>query len=83
MSSVEGEKVIEAITKEATARHVLLGWEGLEEDLDGKLVPITYSPEKALELFNSHPEFYRLVVEFSADFSNYADAEEEATLGNS
>lgn len=45
------------IMREVVAKHVLVGWEGLEED-DGQ--PIAYSPERALELL-CDPSMHRLV----------------------
>jgi len=43
------EEQAEAITQEAVARHVLVGWENIEDD-DGN--PIPYSHEVALEFLN-------------------------------
>jgi len=45
------------VLREVVAKHVLVGWEGLEDD-DGQ--PLPYSPERALELL-SDPAMHRLV----------------------
>jgi len=41
---------IAEVIKPAVARHLLVDWEGLEDE-DGNEIP--YTPEKALELFNN------------------------------
>lgn len=50
--------------KKAVAKHILIDWEGLE-DANGE--SIQHSEEKALELFESHPDLYELIIEIAND----------------
>lgn len=77
--------VMDDRNKEAVARTILLGWEGLEEDgpvnAEGKSSPIKveYSIEKAIQCFNDYPEFYDMIIEYAQDISLFkGDKEEEA-----
>lgn len=75
--------VVDERNKEAVARHILLGWEGLEENQpDGSPVEVPYSVEKALECFDQYPEFYDMIVEYSQDISLFKEAKEEEAAGN-
>lgn len=74
--------LIENLTREAAARHILLGWENLDDD-DG--TPIPYSPERALEIFNDPTlhDFYKFVMQISTDSELYRREDMEESLGNS
>lgn len=66
------------LTREAVARHVLVGWENVEDD-DGNLIP--YSPEKSLEFLKDPAlsDLYQFVVLQASDAAAYrAEATEEA-----
>lgn len=67
------------LQKLAVANTVLLGWKGLEGD-DGK--PVEYSVQKAVELFNTHQDFYDLVVEYANDASMFKAQVQEDARGN-
>lgn len=71
----------EAITKEAAAAHILVGWENIEGD-DGQ--PIAYSPAKALEFFNDPAlaDLYQFVLVQAADASAYKLEADEEARGN-
>jgi len=71
--------LIESFRRKAMARHILLDWKNMEDD-EGKT--IQYSYEKALELFESIPEFYRGVIELSSDATNFKVEERSESLGN-
>lgn len=73
-------ELLEKLRKKAMARFVLLDWSNMEDD-DGK--PIEYSPEKALELFDSVPEFYRGIIDISSDAATFKAEEVSESLGNS
>lgn len=68
----------DALTREAVARHVLVGWEHIEDD-KGNAIP--YSPEKSIE-FLADPalaDLYQFVVLQASDAAAYkAEAEEDA-----
>lgn len=73
-------KDAEDLTKRAVAKHVLLGWKNLEDDDDQ---PIPFSSEKALEIFNEFPEFFRSVMNLASDVDNFRRDVVEAAKGNS
>ena len=75
-------EALDEVTMEAVATHVVMGWDGLEED-DGAVIP--YSPSMALEIFRN-PEggdVYRAVQEEASDLSNFRAKVEEQDRGNS
>lgn len=72
---------IKPIMKEAAARHLLVGWEGLEED-DGEDIP--FSTAKAVELLTD-PEcepLFNMVMEISQDEALFRKEEDEADASN-
>ncbi len=74
-------EVVEEITKEAFARFVMLGWDGLEDD-DGQ--PIEFSWEKALEFFKEDDwaHYYARCQAEAGDQANFRLMEEEEDVGN-
>lgn len=75
----EGEAVATKMFKQAAARTLLIGWQGVDwKGADGVLQEnVPYSEELAFTMFEEADEFYQLVDKFAADFSNYR-AEEVA-----
>ena len=69
-------ELAEKLTREAAAKHIIHGWENLEDD-NGNLIP--FSHEKAAELFEKSPDFLKLVLEYSND----AELFRESGVGNS
>lgn len=78
LAAARGDKVYEDVVKEAVSKHILLDWKHLL--VDGQEVP--YTNEKALEFFNSHPEFYNLVMSLASDIENFRNDEWEQKSGN-
>jgi hypothetical protein len=75
-------ETLERILKPVVAKHILKDWSGYTSD-DG--VPIAYSPEEAMKLFND-PEVLSLyddVLVMSGETSDYLEAFREDGLGNS
>jgi hypothetical protein len=67
---------MEKVTRQAMARHVLLGWENLDDD-EGN--PIPYSREKALEILTESREVFNIVGDFANDQAMFrADLQEDA-----
>lgn len=62
-------KKFDKIIAEATAKHILVDWEGLEED--GAI--LDYSHEEALRLLLEYPDFRDVVAETALDFQNYQE----------
>ena len=62
--SKQAAEKIEDITMRAMARHVLLGWENLDDD-NGE--PIPYSHEKALGVLRESRELYTIVAGYAND----------------
>jgi len=73
-------EIAEGILRKAIARHVLMDWENLTEE-DG--TDIGYSEEKAVELFESHNDFYMLVQDLSKEVDNFKRTTDEEAEGNS
>ncbi len=71
--------VVEDITLKAVAKHILLGWENLQDD-DGK--DIEYSQSKAEELLREAPDFFEQVLEIAQDRSLYQDQQDKDDLEN-
>ncbi len=76
----DAAKVLEDVIKKAMARHVLLGWENLEDDAGS---PIPYSEAKAMELLTGFPDFYRMVLEFAQEAEHFKRQSREDAKGNS
>lgn len=72
--------VLETIAIKAVAKHVLKGWEGLEDE-KGKT--IQYTTNKAEEVLLKYRDFYRLVNEFAQEQDLYRQEELESSEGNS
>ena len=64
------------ISKDAAAQALLHDWENLQDD-DGK--PIPFSREYARKIFDSHPDFFALVIELAEN----AELFREDAMGNS
>jgi len=71
-----------SMTQKATARHILLGWEGLLDD-DGK--PIPHSVEKATEILTNpdYRQFFRDILEMAGTQEIFEREDEAETEGNS
>lgn len=65
--SQQAQDTLRAVTREAVARHVLVGWENME--LQGK--PVAYSPEQALAIFDLAPDFLDFVMEEANNIENF------------
>lgn len=79
--TLSGEKVTELL-KPAVARHLLLGWKNLE---DAKGKPLTYSPEKALELFKDPAcaDLFLFVLETAGDSETFRKEDFQDSAKNS
>jgi hypothetical protein len=75
-------EAIEEITKKALAKHILLGWEGLENE-DG--TPIEYSLETAYKILTDpeYKDFYRMILDFAQDAEAFRNDAREEAAGNS
>lgn len=70
---------MEEVTKRVMAKHILLGWENLEDDA-GNAIP--YSAETAYDMFNESQPFFDLVSEMSADEQRFKCIADEDATGN-
>ena len=77
-----GSKERDRLIFKALARYVILDWENLEEEVDGKLVPVPCSREKAEQLLTDFEEFYVTVVDISADAELFRAEEVEESVKN-
>lgn len=74
-------QLAEALTREAYAKCILLGWENLL-DADGITV-IPYSEAKALKLLTDHQDFYDIVESLASEQQLFAEDAEAESEGNS
>lgn len=79
LGTVDGN-VLETIAIKATAKHVLKGWEGLEDE-NGK--EIEYTTLKAEDILLKYRDFYKLVSEFAQEQELYRQEAMEDAEGNS
>jgi len=75
--TISGEK-FDKIIRQASARHILVNWEGIEED--GKEVP--YSEEESYRLLTDYKDFREMIAEAALDFQNFQDGMLEEEEGN-
>lgn len=61
------DAINKAIDDEAFAEAVIVGWEGMEREEDGKLVPLPYSKENALWALRSSDVFRNFVMRAAED----------------
>jgi hypothetical protein len=73
------DKIAEGLLNKCMARHILLDWQGVEDD-DGNEIP--YSTEQALDNFEKYPEFRDLISDLSNDTEAYKVQEEEEITKN-
>lgn len=67
-------------TKQVAAKHVLVGWSGLTDDLGNEL---KYSAIIAKKLFDESYQFFKDVMEFAGDAEIEIREDAEERLGNS
>jgi len=70
---------MEGLAKKAVAKHIIQGWENLEDESG---VLISFSNDKALELFDKYPDFYNIVKEVSAEAEIFRTDDVEASAKN-
>ena len=70
---------LEDLTKRAMAKHILLGWENLDDDA-GK--PIPYSHEKALSILRESRELFNIVVGYADDQAMFREESNEEAEKN-
>ena len=73
------DDLLNDLTLRAVAKHVLLGWKGLQ--LDGKVVK--YTPEKAFELMKEFEDFQEDVVDAASMRETFRAAVVEENTKNS
>jgi hypothetical protein len=67
------EKIGLEILRKATAKYILLGWKGLDDDTG---IEIPYSEEKALELLQTR-DFFDEVVDIANDMDTFKSEDNE------
>ncbi|WP_241609748.1 hypothetical protein, partial [Rosenbergiella australiborealis] len=65
------------------ARYLMLDWKGVGEVIDGKEVPIDYTPERGLALLKQEPQVYWSVITSSSKFSKEIEEAKADTVGKS
>lgn len=75
--TISGEK-FDSIVIEASAKFILVDWEGIKEDG----VTVDYTPEQSLRLLTDFPDFREVVSEIAMDFNNFKEEETKESEGN-
>jgi hypothetical protein len=70
----------EHVIQEVYAESVLLDWKGVIDE-EGNAIPFTY--ENVIDLLQSYPEIFNMVLTEATRFSNFKFAEDEYTVKNS
>jgi hypothetical protein len=70
---------VERINKDAAAKHVVLGWENLEDE-NGQ--PIPFTSERCRQMFDESHDFYVLCMGYSQDISLYQAEQKADNAGN-
>ena len=65
--------------KKALAKHIILGWEGLIDDLEK---PIDFTAEKALELLKSSDDFFNEIIEMAKEREVFSQEDDEESRKN-
>jgi hypothetical protein len=76
------EKHVEIVTK-CVAETVLLGWEGMQELVDGKPVDVPYTKEKAFEYLRDVGDFRELIQTIADQQFRFREEEVAHAVGNS
>lgn len=71
--------IADDISRRAVARHILLGWENLQDN-DGS--DIEYSEDKAFEILTEYRDIYEMVLGFANDVEIFRKENYEAAVGN-
>ena len=71
---------MEKLARKAVAKHVIQGWENLEDEQGHA---IDFSKDKALELFETYPDFYSIVKDVAGEAELFRNDEMEEASGNS
>lgn len=72
--------VLENIMKEAYAKTVVLGWEGIQLERNGPLVEC--KPENVLALFNKIPQMWIDIRDFASNYINFLSENTEEVAKN-
>lgn len=72
--------VLETLNVKAVARHVLKGWEGLEDESGNE---IKFTPQQAEDILIKYRDFFRLVMDFAQEQDLYRQEAIEGAEGNS
>ncbi|MDU4288329.1 hypothetical protein [Mixta calida] len=68
---------------DSVAKHLLLDWEGVGEEVDGKEQAVDYTPEKGKALMLQHPELYWAVLSTASDIAEGKEEQKKETVGKS
>lgn len=80
ISSVGDIDSIDDLLINNCARHLLKDWEGVGELIDGKDVPIEYSPENGIALLKQNPELYWMVLAEAASIAQGKERQKQETV---
>lgn len=75
--NAQSDKIAERITLEGLCKHILKGWEGVE-DLDGN--PIPFTPDAAMLILEEHDDRRLAIIDFANERAHYLQKQEEAAV---
>lgn len=80
-AEIESTDVSDDLLIDSVAKHLLLDWEEVGEEVDGKQQPIDYTPEKGKTLLLQQPELYLAVLSSASDIEEGKEKQKKETVG--
>ncbi len=82
-AGIDASDVPDDLLIDSVAKYVLLDWEGVGEEVDGKEQAVTYTPEKGKALLSQNPELYWAVLTAATEVAEGKEQQKQETVGKS
>ncbi|MDU3075410.1 MAG: hypothetical protein E7B29_03620 [Mixta calida] len=82
-AEIESTDVSDDLLIDSVAKHLLLDWEGVGEEVDGNQQAIDYTPEKGKALLLQQPELYLAVLSAASEIAEGKEEQKKETVGKS
>lgn len=80
-AEIESTDVSDDLLIDSVAKHLLLDWAGVGEEIDGKQQAIDYTPEKGKVLLQQQPELYLAVLSAASEIAEGKEEQKKETVG--
>jgi len=67
------ESILEKLTHECFAEAVVLGWDIVEQNELGEIVPVPFTREKCVELFQQYPDLFTDLLQQTQTVINFVE----------